>query len=152
MRLVTLTRWLLGGAAGLALVGCAAQRPVARPSPGDFTQIPRISALYAKATQVHVHRFRKPYVDEQARMLRSLAAECDKVLAETQSWEGSARLTAAGSTEKAAIQGDIEALRTSLVGLRDAASAQDVDLARLSHLQALYAYNRVREQLELEDR
>lgn len=129
------------------MAGCAAPQPAADVETG-VARIPRVSDLYAKATRVHVHRFRKPYVDERARVFQLLAKECDKLLAETQTWEHSARLTAAGTSEQSEVQDDIRALRSSLEGLRDAASTQDIDRARISHLQALYAYSKVRRQLD----
>ncbi len=146
MRLQSPIAWLLACAAGAVLAGCASPQPRGEAA-GD--QIPRVSALYAKATEVHVHRFRKPHMDRQARMLQSLAEECDRMIAETQTWESSARLTAAGDAERNAVRGDIQALRSSLAGLRDAAQSRDLGAAGSAHSGALAAYGRIRNRVDV---
>lgn len=132
--------------AAAMMLGCAS--PPRAASESATAEIPRVTALYEKATQVHVHRFRKPLRDAQARAMRNLADECDKLLADTDSWDRSAQLTAAGEAERNAARADIHALRSSLEGMRSAAEKRDVRSLDTAYAGAAAAYARIREKLD----
>ena len=142
-------KWLIACVGGVLLVGCAStQTPRAGAAPETTAgQIPRLTTLYAKANEVHVNRFRKPYRDERVRVLGEMASECDRLLAETKSWDNSATLTAASPAERNAVRTDIETFRSSLEGLRTAAKKADMPSVDSAYTDALAAYARIQKGL-----
>jgi len=148
------TKLLVSGLALALVAGCQSLQPSGSASRMDSVGIPRVTALYEKATaQRHnVHRFRKPYRDEQARLLIRLEKECDRMLADVQTWGSSAELTAAGETEQKALRDDMSTLQTSLEGLRTAAAKADTSSMRSAHARALDAYARIQKKMNLPDR
>ncbi|MGB9624482.1 MAG: hypothetical protein ACPMAQ_06420 [Phycisphaerae bacterium] len=142
MRRIWCGAWL----AGALLAGCApGGMSTAGTNPRTAEEaIPRLTALHDKANAVHVNRFRKPYRDEQALALRQMAAECDRLLAETKSWDSSAALTASGPAESNAVRSDVRAFRSSLTDLRAAAGHGDLHSTNTAYSDALAAYSRLR--------
>lgn len=132
--------------ASVLTVGCASPGRVvdAGPSIGVGDGIPRITALYKRATEHHVHRFRKPLRDERARLLRELATECDRLLADMGSRDWDAGLIASRSGEQESDLADAGPLRASLVNLRAAAAKGNLRELERAHSSAAAAYARAR--------
>lgn len=141
--------WCATWLAGALLAGCApGGTSTAGTNPRTAEEpIPRLTALHDKANAVHVNRFRKPYRDEQALALRQMAAECDRLLAETKSWDSSATLTASGPAQPNAIRADVRAFRSSLTDLRAAAGHGNLYSANTAYSDAVAAYSRLRSDL-----
>lgn len=146
MSIRMLAKWCIACVGGIVLTGCASA-PAAGPRRQE-DQIPRLTALYDKANEVHVNRFRKPYRDERGRVLRDMSAECDRLLAETKSWDSSARLTAAGPEKRNEIRANVTAFRSSLEGLRAAADKADLDSVDAAYSSTLAAYSRIQKELD----
>jgi len=137
--------WCAALVASGMLAGCAPGRmPTAGTNPQTAQEpIPRLTAFHDKANAVRVNRFRKPWRDEQALALREMVAECDRLLAETKSWDSRATLTASGPAQSDAIRGDVRALRSSLADLRAAADHGDLNSANTAYANAVAAYSRI---------
>ncbi len=124
------------------IVGCQPSEQTAQ-----VQQMSKISVLVEKATAPPpVHRFRKPVRDAHNRVLRQLAAECDRMIADM----GSSRATATALTgspqqqesgTKASVAN--ERLLDALSRLSTAASAGNVSDIRASHADVVAAANRV---------
>lgn len=139
--------WVSASLAGIMLVGCQTPEESA-----GVQQIPQITKLCKKATAgPAVHRFRRPLRDKQDRILRQLSAECDRLIADVRTWEGSAQLTAVNAQQQGAVRVDIQSLQTALEGLRDAALAGNMHSLRSTHDQAASAYVRIGQQMNIPD-
>ena len=133
MKTLKLSSWIvLSLAVVIMLAGC--RTPQANT---NMQQIPQITKLYQKATSTQVHRFRKPLRDEQARALRMLATECDRMLAELGTEGVSAEALTGTGTEGAPPNGSLQA---ALVGLREAANQGDLRKVHAAHAAAASAY------------
>ncbi|MBN1491200.1 MAG: hypothetical protein JXA69_14905 [Phycisphaerae bacterium] len=143
--------WLGVCLTGAMLCGCASTEAVSSDvrTEADAGRIPKVTALYEKASKVHVHRFRKPLRDEQARLLRALATECDVMLAEMATWDTDAALTAATDAEREGVRSDVTKLETSLQSLRAAADSQSIGSMRTAHTDAVAAYERIRQHMDV---
>ena len=138
-------KWFFAALGSLLLAGCAstqATRAGAAPEAGTES-IPRLTALYNKANDVHVNRFRKPYRDERVRVLHDMSTECERLLAETKTWDSSARLTAAGPAKRDEIRSNVASFRSSLEELRSAADKADLHGVDAAYSDALTAYARI---------
>lgn len=135
--------------AGFGLAGCASAPKAATHD--ESRGMPRITALYNQASDIHVHRYRKPIRDEHARLARELAQECERMLTDMQTWERSATLTSTSAENRNAIRTDMTAMRDSLEELREAARNADQGCMQSAHSKALAAYERIQGRVNVSD-
>lgn len=134
---------------GLAAAGCltlgacaTTQKHAESKSSASMYQI---TALYKKATAHHRRAVRKPIRDSRARALRMLASEAEQLVAETEAWESSAKLTSEDDAQNDEVRATVASFRASLRKLRDAAKRADVSNVRLHHQTASASYRRLKE-------
>ncbi len=131
---------LVAGLAGALLAGCQAPPSDSSQARMDADGIPQVTALYKEITHQPVHRYRKPVRDRRARMLRLLQTECDRLLADVQTWDSSAELTAASPADQNVMRSQIASLQSSLETMRSAVASSNISAIRSSHSQAVAAY------------
>lgn len=133
------------------VAGCATTPSVSTSAAAEGVDggLPRVTALYEKAMQPRVHEFRRPNRDERERLLRALATECDRLLADVQTWRSTATLTAGGDAPQAKTEREVTSLADSLAALRDAAKAGDNEAMHHAYGNATAAYAQLSDTIPL---
>ncbi len=131
----------------MSLVGVIVLSACRAPQPGATTQgIPKITKLYKQATTVNVHRFRKPLRDRQARALRQITVECDRMLADMRGEGVSAEaLTGSVPSESDTAVTQTASFEKAIEELGAAARSGDVRAMRSAHSAAMAAYQETRD-------
>lgn len=138
MRLIRLGITLVSAIAILSLSGCATT-----PATTATSDIPGVSAYYAKATEHHTRPFRKTYRDQRETALRELAKATDRVLDEAQTWDSDARLVALAEPQRDAKRAAVEEFRAALRELKTSAEKSNLSAVRTNYARTLGAYRQV---------
>jgi hypothetical protein len=129
---------------GFVLASCTAGEKTTRVTQAP-TGIHEITALYKQATAYPVKPFDKPKRDKRNRMMRLLAEKTDAFIAETESWDSEARLTAIKEPDRDQARDNVRSFREALTGLKAAAAESSVIGVRKSYADVMASYRRLNE-------
>lgn len=107
------------------------------------TGMHQISVLVERATENQRRAVRKPVREARARALRQLTVKTGELLAEAQTWDSAAKLTAIDKPAQAAVRTSVVAFRDALTDLEAASRGVSVSDLRSKHAAAQAAYRRL---------
>lgn len=123
-------------------VSCTAER-AGGPAREASTGVHELTSLYEKASEPRRRAVRKPIREQRERAMDLLAVKADEMLAEANTWDSDARLTAVGPQEQGEARQAAESLRNSLACLRDAAHARNLGAIRSEYTATMDSYQRL---------
>ena len=137
MKATTLVSGLILGFAVFAS-GCASSDATATTSGASLAALEN---AYRDATTPVRRSVIKPIRDKQQRAMVRLAAQTERLMAQTQSWNESPRLVGLDDDRKAQVDGLVNDFNRSLNGLNDAAKRSDSAAVRREYAAAIAAYH-----------